>query len=221
MSNKKRGAGAGVRVIYRTMTAEGSTEKLRLFVAIPIPEPVRDEMTRVQRELRPLAARGIVRWTKPEQMHLTLKFLGDVPVARLDDLKVAIGAVCANARPLPLRAAGVGFFPNARAPRVIWAGVSDGEGWLAGLQDEIERVASPFAATPGTENFVGHLTLGRVKDTRRPNARELANRAQNLGNRRFGDWTATGIEIVRSELLPDGARHSPVAVFPFGATLRA
>jgi 2'-5' RNA ligase len=203
------------------MTNNNSTHPLRLFVAIPVPGQVRAEITAAQRELQSLAPHGLVRWAKPEQMHLTLKFLGDVPVVRLEDLKVAVGAVCTKAQPLSLRATGIGFFPNARAPRVIWAGISDEAGQLTGLQTEIERAVSPFASEPRPENFVGHLTLGRVKDPRSPGIRGLADRAQTLGTRRFGEWTAAAVEIVRSELFPEGARHNPVAVFPFGATLAA
>jgi RNA 2',3'-cyclic 3'-phosphodiesterase len=203
------------------MTDEIPTGKLRLFVAIAIPEPVRNEMVRVQRELDELTPPGAVRWTKPEQFHLTLKFLGGVPTSRVDELEAAIGAVCANARPLRLRAAGVGFFPNARAPRVIWAGITDTEGQLAGVQGKIERAVRPFAAEPGPEHFVGHLTLGRMKDRRNPRLRELANRAPALENQQFGEWTAEEVKLVRSELFPEGARHTPLAAFPLSAILEA
>jgi RNA 2',3'-cyclic 3'-phosphodiesterase len=96
------------------MPSDNSIAALRLFVAIPIPEPVRDEIIRVQQELQPLVPRDVVRWTRPDQFHLTLRFLGDVAADGIEDLKKSVGAVCRNAEPLSLRAAGVGFFPNPR-----------------------------------------------------------------------------------------------------------
>ena len=102
-----------------------STAPLRLFVAIPIPEPVRDEIIRVQQELQPLVPRDVARWARSDQFHLTLRFLGDVPADGVEDLKKSVGAVCRNARSLSLRAGGVGFFPNPRSPRVIWVGIDD------------------------------------------------------------------------------------------------
>ena len=196
------------------MTDESSNERLRLFVAIPVPEPVRDEMTRVQRELQSLVPRRAIGWTRPEQFHLTLRFLGGVPAARLEDLKAAVGAVCANNRPLPLRAAGVGFFPNAHLPRVVWVGIRDGEQLLMNLQRQIETAVQPFAAERGAGSFAGHATLGRVRDLKRTDAEKLAAHAQTIKDRGLGEWTAHEIEIVQSELFPSGARHTLLAAFP-------
>src|SRR6516225_1242478 len=102
------------------MTAEQAAGRFRLFVAITIPDAVREEVLRVQRELQPLVSRDLVRWTKPEQFHLTLRFLADVPSAQVAGLQETLCAVCAGTSPLDLRAQAVGFFPNARSPRVIW-----------------------------------------------------------------------------------------------------
>jgi len=192
-------------------------EKFRLFVAISIPEAVRDEIIRVQRELQPLVPRNVVRWAKPDQFHLTLRFLGDVPVDGVEDLKKSVGAVCRNARPLFLRGEGVGFFPNSRLPRVIWVGINDGEGRLVELQKQIEAAVSPFSLEPGEKNFKGHATLGRLKNPRPADTRDLAARAQSLEKRLFGEWTVHEIEIIRSKLSPAGARHTSFAAFRLGA----
>jgi RNA 2',3'-cyclic 3'-phosphodiesterase len=198
------------------MADDSSTEKLRLFIAIQIPEPVRDEIIRVQQELQPLVPHSVARWTRPDQFHLTLRFLGDVPVAGLEKLKKSVGAVCRNVRPLSLRAEGVGFFPNPRSPRVIWVGINDGEGQLVDLQKQIETVAGQFSSEPGEKNFTGHVTLGRLKNPRPADTRELVARAQSFEKRLFGDWPALEIEIIRSELSPAGARHTSLGVIRLG-----
>ncbi|MGA2787273.1 MAG: RNA 2',3'-cyclic phosphodiesterase [Verrucomicrobiota bacterium] len=198
------------------MASNSLTDPLRLFIAISIPEPVRDEIIRVQEELLPLVPRGVARWTRPDQFHLTLRFLGDVPADGVEDLKKSAGAVCRNARPLSLRAEGIGFFPNLRAPRVIWVGINDGAGRLVDLQQQIETAVGPFSPEPGEKNFTGHVTLGRLKNPRPADTRDLAARAQTLEKRLFGEWTAQEMEIIRSELSPAGARHTLLAAFRLG-----
>jgi 2'-5' RNA ligase len=209
------------QVLNEAMADESSKEQHRLFVAIPVPEAVRGEIAVAQRELQPLAPRGVVRWTKPEQMHLTLKFLGAVPPDRVEDLKESVQKICAGCPALRLRAMGFGFFPNAHLPRVIWAGVGDEEGRLAELQKKIESAIRPFAMKPGAENFVGHLTLGRFKDIRRREIEELLHHVQTIKDRVFGGWTAREIEIVRSELFPAGARHTLLAAFPLAGKIES
>jgi 2'-5' RNA ligase len=189
------------------MTVESSTEQLRLFVAIPMPETVRNEIIGAQQEMQRLAARDAVRWTKPEQFHLTLRFLGDVPAERVAALQEAVNAVCAGEPALRLRAQGVGFFPNVRSPRIIWAGINDGEGRLVDLQKKIEAAVQSFAEKPSSENFTGHVTIGRVKFLKRHDIEKLAAHAQAAKERLFGEWTANEVEIIQSQLLPVGAQH--------------
>ena len=199
------------------MANDSPADHLRLFVAISIPEPVRDEIIRVQQELQPLVPRDVARWARSDQFHLTLRFLGDVPADGVEDLKQSVGAVCRNARPLSLRAKGVGFFPNPRSPRVIWVGINDRAGQLVDLQQQIETAVGQFSSEPGEKNFTGHVTLGRLKNPKPADIRDLAARAQSLEKRLFGEWTAHEIEIIRSELSPAGARYTSLAAFPLGA----
>jgi len=198
------------------MANENPANHLRLFVAISIPEPVRGEIIRVQQELQPLVPRNVARWIRPDQFHLTLRFLGDVAADNVEALKKSVNAVCQNGRPLSLRAEGVGFFPHARSPRVAWVGIQDGAGQLTDLQQRIETVVGPFSREPGEKNFTGHVTLGRLKNPRPADTRELAARAQSFEQRLFGEWTAREVEIVRSELSPAGARHTLLAAFRLG-----
>jgi 2'-5' RNA ligase len=200
------------------MTDEVSTGRLRLFAAIAIPEPVRNEMIILQRELKPLAP-GDVRWANPEQLHLTLKFLGNVPATSLEAVKQSLTDACTGVGTFSLRAKGIGFFPNKRQPRVIWVGFEDSENVLADLQARVGRSLASLAEKPGVERFLAHATLGRFQKYRRHKTEQLMPCALAHQHRVFGEWRVEEVILFRSELSPSGARHSPVAVFPSGAKL--
>jgi 2'-5' RNA ligase len=194
------------------MTDENDIERFRLFVAVPVPDLIRKEMTGVQSELQPLAPPGVARWTRPEQFHLTLRFLGDVSSDRVAALREAVGAVCSGAPRFSLRAQGIGLFPSAHSPRVIWVGINDSVP-LTGLQSQIEQAVRPFSTGPGGEHFTGHVTLGRFKPFKGPGIVDLAARVAAMKDRTFGEWTAQKVEIIRSELSSSGARYATLAAF--------
>lgn len=201
------------------MTGEHATERCRLFVAITVPGSVRAELLRVQSELQPLVPRGTVRWTKPQQFHLTLRFLGDIPFQHVAGLQASLRAVCAEIHPLHLLAQGVGFFPNARSPRVIWVGIHDRENRLLTLQQKVESTVQPFTSGPSGDRFAGHITLGRFQDANKLNIKDITNQAGSMENRLFGEWTAREIELIRSELLPGGARYTSLAACQLEAAI--
>src|SRR2546425_11870796 len=97
-----------------SMSEVNAPERLRLFVAINIPHDIKDRIEKAQSELRRALAQNSVRWTSPEHLHLTLRFLGNVPAARLDQLTEALRSACRGSAALRLRAEGIGFFPPAR-----------------------------------------------------------------------------------------------------------
>jgi 2'-5' RNA ligase len=203
----------------RVMTENGPAEKFRLFVAITVPGAVREEVFRVQREWQPLAPRDVVRWTKPEQFHLTLRFLGDVPSTQVANLQESLRTACTGTPPLQLRAQGVGFFPNARSPRVIWVGIHDKEDCLATFQKKIESAVQSYTTERGGDQFAGHVTLGRFKQYNNLATSGLVNQAESVKNRLFGEWTAREIELIRSELLPAGPRYTTLAACQLGTTI--
>ena len=197
---------------------ESSNARLRLFVAIAIPLPVRHEMMAIQQELKPLEL-GEVRWTNAEQIHLTLKFLGNVPASSVEAVKQSLEEVCVATAPFRVRAKGIGFFPNECRPRVRWVGFEGDDNSLAGLQKHVERRLAPFAEKAGAENFLAHATLGRFPKYRRHKTEIVLPRMRALANHVFGEWCAEDVGLFRSELSTEGARHTKVAVFPFGASL--
>jgi RNA 2',3'-cyclic 3'-phosphodiesterase len=206
-------------VLNKQMTRNGSTERLRLFVAVPVPEAVREEMILVQRELQSQMPSDAVRWTKPEQFHLTLRFLGDVSSDRLTALRESLHVVCSGARALRLEARGIGFFPNARSPRVVWVGINDDENRLAGLQKKIESAVQSFVTGPGGEHFAGHATLGRFKRFNNFEIKALTTTVETMKNRTWGKWTATEVEVVRSELSRIGTAYRVLATLFLGGKI--
>ena len=191
-----------------------ATEHLRLFIALSVPEAVKDEVERARTELRRAVAGPGIRWTKREQLHLTLRFLGNVDGPRIPALIEALETTASAFAPLRLRASGVGFFPEARPPRVVWVGVPDQGGQLASLQRAVQAVTGEFTSEKPEETFTGHLTLGRIKRLRHPDAQALTRLASSMANRLFGEWVAPELELFRSQLSEQGATHTCIAAAP-------
>jgi len=187
------------------------TEQFRLFVAVTVPEGVKAKMAEAQAELRRVLPQRSVRWARREQFHLTLRFLGDVAAARVEALGEAIRAACRGFGALALRAERVGFFPDLRYPRVAWVGVQDQAEQLPRLHQIVEAATKGFTTEEKEERFTGHITLARIKGIKRPEAEALGKAATGMADRVFGQWTAYQIGLMRSELLPQGARHSTIA----------
>lgn len=133
---------------------------MRLFVALNLPDAVR---TALWDAAAPLRDAGLpINWVRPEGMHVTLKFLGEVAESRTADLQSALGRACAGARTLSLGLEGFGAFPDARRPRVVWAGVVP-EPALELLQHGVERELAPLGFPTEARAFRPHVTLGRAK----------------------------------------------------------
>ena len=187
----------------------------RLFIALPVPPAVKQEVLRTQAELRRGLGSGEIRWTAAEQFHVTLRFLGNVDPVRVESLIAALQSVCAEAAPFRLQVGQVGFFPPGQRPRVVWVGLHESEGRLAAFQTAVARVVQDYAEKAEDHPFSGHLTLGRIKNLPSTEARALTQRAQALSQRVLGEWTADHLELIRSELRPQGSHYTGVATLPF------
>ncbi len=189
-------------------------DTLRLFVAISLPDPVKDEIEKAQRHLRSAFPGKSVRWTKREQFHLTLKFLGNVRQTRVSELISALREACMPLSELQVRVEGMGFFPDARFPRVLWVGVRDRKNLLFRLHEVVEAGVSRVTGERPDERFTAHVTLGRIERIRRQDTETLAELVAPISKLSFGEWTANKIELIRSQLSSSGSRYTTLATIP-------
>jgi 2'-5' RNA ligase len=185
-------------------------ETLRVFVALPLPEEAVEELAALARRSRSAMPRGAVRWVRPEQMHLTLQFLGNVAADRIAALQADLAAACRDAPPFPLELAAPGAFPNARHPRVLWVGLGGDLERLGALQTRVAAACAPFLPAPERGRFHPHLTLGRVKD----DARAVGDAWAGCPAPRAWRWRAGEVRLIQSVLQPAGAVHATLAAFP-------
>ena len=144
---------------------------------------------------------------------MTLKFLGDVPSAALDDIRSATEAAVIGTGPFDMRAVGLGCFPNARRPRVIWIGLDGQQDALHSLRDRIEASVSPLGFPTEKRPFNPHLTLGRVKSSNAGEVSTVGRVIEGASASELARWTAQTVSIIQSTLKPDGAVYTALATY--------
>jgi len=184
---------------------------IRSFIAIELPETVRRRLEALTLELK--KAEAAVGWVRPESIHLTLKFLGNVSPEVIERIKPVLAEIALRSRVFQVQAAGCGAFPNTKQPRIIWVGLRGDSEAISRLQKEVESAMVPFGFEPEGRPFRPHLTIGRVKGRQR-----LQSLQQILLARQ--EFTAepfdvTELVLYKSELRPDGARYTPLFKAPF------
>lgn len=152
-----------------------------------------------------------MRWVATENIHLTLKFLGEVSSANLELLRQSIHAECAQTAPFEISVAGLGCFPNPRHPRVLWVGLS-APSELTHLQRQIESAATRLGYTPEEKPFSPHLTIGRVREQITPiELQTLRKLLEQSTVSALGTFTVREVHIYKSELRPEGPHYSRLA----------
>lgn len=188
---------------------------MRLFIAVPIPAEVKERIRDIQQQLQAMLPRSTVGWTRPEQIHLTLRFFGSVPIDQLDPLKTALREACVNIRPMELTAGGLGVFPDKRKPRIIWVGVEEFDGVLATLHKQISTTTAGFGQPPDARPFSPHLTIGRIKQMHPdevPKLRQFNEKVAGV----LSHWTVSSVELIKSDLGSDGSKYMVLAVTELG-----
>ncbi len=182
---------------------------VRAFFAVELPEAVRVEAARVAAALRDEVGEG-VRLTPAENLHLTLKFLGDLPQHALPKLLARAAARLAPERPFEVTLAGLGAFPNARAARVLWVGAAQGAAPLAKLARKLEAAGKGVGAQRERRPFHAHLTLARLREPRRVPIERLPAPDSS-------GFSVEEVVLYESRLSSSGASYSPLARLPLGA----
>jgi 2'-5' RNA ligase len=184
---------------------------LRAFIAIELPKDLRAQLAEVIARLSRTAPEGAVRWVRADGIHLTLKFLGDMPVSQTDQMQDMLRLAAREAEPFECKASGIGCFPSARQPRVIWAALHEPTGSLGHLQRAVEAGAARlgYPKETGERGFKPHVTLGRLGRQAGPaDVRRVAEAVQTAAVGDLGSLVVEAISLMKSELRPGGSVYT-------------
>jgi len=184
---------------------------LRSFIAIELPEAVISALSGFQQELKKGGAD--VRWTRPQGIHLTLKFLGNIADENTAGIIEATEGTCRKYPCFDLQIKGAGVFPNMKAPRVLWVGVSENT-ILEGLRKEVEDRMASLGFEKEDRKFSPHLTLGRFRSSYGKGP--LLEEIELNKDREFGFINVRTISFMKSELSPAGAKYTRIAEIAMG-----
>ncbi len=178
---------------------------MRTFIAIEISDEIKAGLTQAQRNLRDL---GVVdaSWTRPEGIHLTLKFLGEVSELKVPDIMNGLRRAAEGTGPFRLEVGGIGTFPSPKNARVVWVGLSGDVEKLSSLQAVIEETISGIGFERDERAFTPHLTLGRIKYIR---SRDKWLKAlEGVKDIRLSGFDVAAVSLMKSELKPSGAVYT-------------
>ena len=181
---------------------------IRIFVALEMPSAVGQQAAGVAQRLSHL---NQMRWVKTEGVHLTLKFLGDVAEECVPEIVSAAQQVALDTGPMMLSTSGVGGFPKLEDARVLWLGIGGDLGKLEALQSKVMQAFSEMGFDPDRRRFFAHVTVGR---TRRAPVRV---KPEEVGVLNPVHFSVDRLTVMKSELLPGGARYTPLGYGMFGA----
>jgi RNA 2',3'-cyclic 3'-phosphodiesterase len=189
---------------------------VRLFVALEIPSTVRERFATLINQLRALESKSSAkkpRWVRPENLHVTLKFIGHIDAALLDPIRATLAKLCSDG-PVDLRFRGLGFFPNAKRPRVLWAGTAASPN-LSSLARDIDSSLAKLGIPAEERAFTPHLTLARCEPSAISAA--MAGVVERDSACDFGGLRTTQFHLVESKLKASGAEYTTLQSFVFAA----
>ncbi len=193
-------------------------EQIRTFIAIELSQGLKDSLIRLQDRLKRQVAKRSLRWARPGGIHLTLKFLGNVPAPRIASVSRAVEAACEGFDQFTVELAGMGCFPNPRRPRVVWVGVREPTGTLVRLHKAVESALVELGFEPEDRSFKPHLTLGRVqRKVSRSDLQRLGELIAESDVGLLGGMTVLSVNVMRSDLRPDGAVYTVLTHVPLGS----
>lgn len=177
---------------------------MRTFISVRLSKSVRERIAGVQEELKD--DRVNVKWISPENVHITLKFLGEVSMKALPEVCESVRTSTSGVERFSIGVDSLGFFPGNKSPRVIWAGISEGKEELKELGRSIEDNLSELGFKKENREFAAHITIGRVRSQR--NIRQILDKLDIMKNVSCGTSQAEAVCIMRSELTSRGPIYS-------------
>jgi 2'-5' RNA ligase len=184
-------------------------EQIRSFVAIELDRAIQAALRQIQSPLKGSRTGHIARWVSPTSIHLTLKFLGNVPVSRVEEISQAVHRGCEGFAPFSIFLTSLGCFPHERRPRVIWVGIGGEVGTLQRLQNSVDTALNRLGFRPEKRGFTPHLTLGRIRDRARPHKRqELVKLLPTVEVSSSAAMMVQAVHFIRSDLRPTGAVYT-------------
>ena len=195
-------------------------EQIRTFIAVELSDAVRRALGDLQLQLKGERASRFVRWVAPENIHLTLKFLGAVDADKMSVLQAAVAEACAGIPPFALTLAGIGAFPNTRRPNVVWVGVRGEIEMAIRLAERIDEACVALGFPRETRPFSPHLTLGRVKRDVRPNDQQFVGEmvaSAQVGE--VGEIHVEHVSVMKSDLRPTGSVYTQLYMAELSANL--
>ena len=187
---------------------------IRAFIAVDLDDPVIEKVCNVVAILKSRITE--IRWLRKENLHLTLKFLGNIAESQVEPITAALRHPLGLFSPCTISAKGLGVFPDFRRPKILWVGLTGDQ--LVQLAAEIESALMPIGFTPENRAFTPHLTIGRWREGSRP-AKNLRQEIDSLNDFEFGACAVRQIVLFQSVLKPEGASYTQLKTIQLGAEL--
>ncbi len=185
---------------------------MRTFIAIELPPEIREGLYRLMEELQREGIQG--RWVPPENLHLTLRFLGNIEEDRIEGIIGTMKGAAETASAFPISLKGLGAFPSLSRPRVLWVGVEKGRKELSHLQRNLEKRLISQGLPPEDKSFKPHLTLARFKFPKEEIKRKVLQACQRRKGLVWGETIATHLTLFESILSPQGAKYKKIHQTP-------
>jgi len=183
-------------------------EAWRVFCAIELPSLVREKISQHITRLREAMPDSPASWSRAENVHLTLKFVGEIPPRRVNDLSQAAANAAEGFSPLEIAVGNTGSFPQHGAPRVLWIGVDDYSGKLAQLHAKLDEESRRLGFEKEARPFNPHLTIARLRKPQGARALALAHKEMGF---HATEVRVTALAVIRSELSSKGSKYTAIS----------
>lgn len=182
---------------------------MRTFIAIELNEQTKQKIKELEDKIKDLII-GQIKMVEPENLHLTLKFLGEIKEEKINSFAEEINKIVANFSPFELEIGNIGFFPSVKMPRVLWLGVTEKSGQLFQLKQDLEKNLKKLGSLEEKREFSPHLTLARIK-----NKISLSQQFENLKEYKIGKERVEGLSFIQSKLTRQGPVYTLLKKFNF------